>query len=139
MNGETGRPRLPRLAANTSKNSSQQFSNIPITPTDTPRVHAHLVRHGEQVSPELVRELMRELDLIACQPRPYRPTTTSPGDPGPIPDLVNRDFTADTPGQKMVGDITYIPTWEGWLSLATVIDSSHQSLHRIRYGRPSPY
>ena len=37
-------------------------------------------------------------------------------------DLVNRDFTADAPGEKMVGDITYIPTWEGWLYLATVID-----------------
>ena len=36
--------------------------------------------------------------------------------------LVNRDFTADVPGEKMVGDITYIPTWEGWLYLATVID-----------------
>ena len=86
------------------------------------RVHAQLVRQGEQASPELVRELMRELDLVACQPRPYRPTTTVPGDPGPIPDLVNRDFTATAPGQKMVGDITYIPTWEGWLYLATVID-----------------
>jgi putative transposase len=86
------------------------------------RVHAQLVRQGEQVSPELVRELMRELDLVACQPRPWRPTTTVPGDPGPIPDLVNRNFTADAPGEKMVGDITYIPTWEGWLYLATVID-----------------
>jgi putative transposase len=86
------------------------------------RVHAKLVRQGEQVSPELVRELMRELELLACQPRPYRPTTTSPGDPSPIPDLVNRDFTAQAPDQKMVGDITYIPTWQGWMYLATVID-----------------
>ncbi|HXT42556.1 MAG TPA: IS3 family transposase [Pseudonocardiaceae bacterium] len=86
------------------------------------RVHAQLVRQGEQVSPELVRELMRELALVACQPRPYRPTTTVPGDPGPISDLVNRDFTAQAPGQKMVGDITYIPTWQGWVYLATVID-----------------
>lgn len=86
------------------------------------RVHAQLVRQGEQVSAEFVRELMRELDLVACQPRPYRPTTTVPGEPGSIPDLVNRDFTATAPGQKMVGDITYIPTWEGWLYLATVID-----------------
>ena len=86
------------------------------------RVHAQLVRQGEQVSAELVRELMRELDLVSCQPRPYRPTTTVPGDHGPIPDLVNRDFTADAPGQKMVSDITYIPTGEGWLYLATVID-----------------
>ena len=90
------------------------------------RVHAQLLRQGEQASPELVRELMRELDLIACQPRPYRPTTT-PGDPGPIPDLVNRDFSAEAPGQKMVGDITYIQTWEGWLYLATVIDCYHKA------------
>jgi putative transposase len=41
------------------------------------RVHAQLVRQGEQVSPELVRELMREPDLIACQPRPYRPTISA--------------------------------------------------------------
>jgi putative transposase len=86
------------------------------------RVHAQLLRQKEQVSDELVRELMRELDLVPCQPRPYRPTTTSPSNPGPIPDLVNRDFTADAPGQKMVSDITYIPTREGWLYLATVID-----------------
>jgi putative transposase len=86
------------------------------------RVHAQLVRQGEQVSAELVRELMRELGLVACQPLPYRPITTTAGDPGPIPDLVNQDFTAETPGQKMVSDITYIPTKEGWLYLATVID-----------------
>jgi transposase InsO family protein len=86
------------------------------------RVHAPLLRQDEQVSPELVRALMRELTLVACQLRPYRPTTTTPGDPGPIPDLMNRDFTAETPGENMVSDITYIPTLEGWLSLATVID-----------------
>jgi transposase InsO family protein len=65
---------------------------------------------------------MRELGLVACQPRPWRPATTQQGAAGPIPDLVNRDFSAEVPGQKMVGDITYIPTWEGWLYLATVID-----------------
>jgi putative transposase len=65
---------------------------------------------------------MQELGLVSCQPRLYRPATTTPGDPGPIPDLVNRDFTAKAPGQKMGGDITYIPTKEGWLYLATVID-----------------
>jgi transposase InsO family protein len=39
-----------------------------------------------------------------------------------IPDLVRRDLTAPAPGVKLVGDITYIHTWEGWLYLATVID-----------------
>ncbi len=41
---------------------------------------------------------------------------------GPIPDLVNRDFPAEIPGRKMVGDIAYIPTRQGWAFLATVID-----------------
>jgi len=86
------------------------------------RLHAALVRGGEQAGPELVRQLMRELGLVACQPAPWRPSTTVRGAAGPIPDLVNRDFSATAPGEKMVGDITYIPTWQGWEYLATVID-----------------
>ena len=86
------------------------------------RVWWQLARWGVRAGPELVRALMRELGLVACQPRPWRPSTTQQGQAGPIPDLVNRDFTADAPGRKMVGDITYIPTWEGWVYLATVID-----------------
>jgi len=86
------------------------------------RIHAELVRAGERVGDELVRKLMRELNLIAVQPKPYK-RTTIPGDPAqPVADLVCRDFTAERPGAKLVGDITYIPTWEGWLFLATVID-----------------
>jgi putative transposase len=86
------------------------------------RIVTQLARWGVVAGLELVRGLMRELGLVACQPRPWRPSTTRQGAAGPIPDLVNRDFTAFTPGEKMVGDITYIPTWEGWLYLATVID-----------------
>ncbi|ABW13846.1 hypothetical protein Franean1_4468 [Parafrankia sp. EAN1pec] len=87
------------------------------------RVHADLLAWGRPCSPELVRALMREQGLVPCQPRPWRHTLTEPGQtPAAIPDLLQRDFTADTPGTKMVGDITYIPTWEGWLYLATVID-----------------
>jgi putative transposase len=86
------------------------------------RLHAALVRGGEQVGPELVRELMRELGLVACQPRPWRTTTVQGGEQTTTADLVNRDFTADAPGCKLVGDITYIRTWAGWLYLATVID-----------------
>ncbi len=91
------------------------------------RIHAALVRGGEQVSDELVRQLMRELGLVPCQPRPRR-SLTAQGQAGPIPDLVNRDFTAGRPGEKMVGDITYIFTWEGWLHLATVIDCATRKL-----------
>jgi putative transposase len=86
------------------------------------RVWAQLARWGVRAGRELVRALMRELGLVACQPRPWRPATTVQGQAGPVPDLVNRDFSATVPGEKMVGDITYIPTWEGWVFLATVID-----------------
>jgi len=86
------------------------------------RVHAHLARLGEPADPETIRLLMRELGLVACQPRPWRPTTTVAGDAASTPDLVLRDFTCPTPATKLVGDITYIRTWEGWLYLATVLD-----------------
>src|ERR1700691_2910542 len=86
------------------------------------RVAAQLARWGIRAGLELVRALMRELGRGPCQPLPWRPATTRQGAAGPIPDLVARDFSADIPGAKMVGDITNIPTWEGWLYLATVID-----------------
>jgi transposase InsO family protein len=92
------------------------------------RIHAELVRGGEQASAELVRRLMRELGLDPCQRGPRRRGLTVQGQAGPIPDLVNRDFTAQKPGEKMVGDITYIPTWEGWLYLATVIDCATRKI-----------
>ena len=60
---------------------------------------------------------------------------TEQGAAGPIPDLVNRDFSADAPGEKMVGDITYIPTWEGWVYLATVIDCATRKIDRLGDGR----
>ncbi|MBF6302668.1 IS3 family transposase [Nocardia amamiensis] len=65
---------------------------------------------------------MRELDLVPCQPKPWRPATTEADIGHRIPDLVQRDFTAAAPGEKFVSDITYIRTAEGWLYLATVID-----------------
>ena len=86
------------------------------------RIAAQLARQGIAAGAELVRKLMRQLGLAACQPRPWRPSTTQQGQAGPIPDLVNRDFGASVPGAKMVGDITYIATWQGWAFLATVID-----------------
>ncbi|ADT96939.1 transposase [Mycolicibacterium gilvum Spyr1] len=86
------------------------------------RIHAELVRAGERVGPELVRTLMRELNLVALQPKPYKRTTIAGESATAVPDLVARDFTADRPGVKLVGDITYIRTWAGWLYLATVID-----------------
>lgn len=86
------------------------------------RVHAALARKGVQAGLELVRALMRELGLVPCQPKPWRTTTIPDNAADAVPDLMKRDFTAEAPGRKLVGDITYIHTWAGFLYLATVID-----------------
>jgi transposase InsO family protein len=99
------------------------------------RIQAQLHRWGVAAGVELVRRLMRELGLVPCLPRPKRFNLTQAA-AGQVPDLVGRDFTADAPGEKLVGDITYIATGEGWLYLATVIDCglppSARSPRRVR-------
>jgi len=77
---------------------------------------------GIACSVGLVADLMRELGLKACQPRAYKRTTLPGQQPTESPDLIGRDFTAARPGTRLVGDITYLKTGEGWLYLATVID-----------------
>lgn len=86
------------------------------------RIAAQLARENITATAELVRAVMRDLGLVACQPRPRWWLTVADPAAAPLPDLVRRDFIAPAPGHKLVGDITYIPTWEGWLYLATVID-----------------
>jgi putative transposase len=86
------------------------------------RVAAQLGRDGHEVSVGMVADLMRELGLAAVQPRAYKRTTVPGEHPVVIPDLIGRDFTATEPGIRLVGDITYLQTDEGWLYLATVLD-----------------
>ena len=74
------------------------------------RVHRVLTRsHDPEVassSAKLIRSVMAELGLKACQPRAYRTTTQpDPDATGQPADLLGRDFTADRPGVKLVGDI----------------------------------
>ncbi|WP_085950117.1 IS3-like element ISFsp8 family transposase [Frankia sp. EAN1pec] len=85
------------------------------------RIAAALTASGLRVSVRLARRIMRRAGLEACQPRAYRRTTIPGQAPAPA-DHVRRDFTATRPGEKLIGDITYIRTGEGWLYLATVID-----------------
>jgi putative transposase len=86
------------------------------------RIHAELLRAGERVGPELVRRIMGVMGLITVQPKPFRTTTEAdPNAPNTV-DLVRRDFSAAQPGTKVVGDITYIRTWQGWLYLAVLTD-----------------
>jgi putative transposase len=58
------------------------------------RIHADLADEGTRCSPELVRQILRQEGLVACQPRPFR-ITTDGDDAANLPDLVRRDFTAE--------------------------------------------
>ena len=86
------------------------------------RIARQLNAEGHACSVGLVADLMRELGLKTCQPRAYRRTTLRGHEPVSAPDLLQRQFTAPEPGQRLVGDITYLRTGQGWLYLATVID-----------------
>jgi transposase InsO family protein len=88
-----------------------------------PRVTAELHRRGIVVNHKRVERLMREHGLVGITRRKRRTLTRPPAGPAtPVSDLIRRDFTAEKPGQRLVGDITCLPTFEGWLYLATVID-----------------
>jgi len=88
-----------------------------------PRCHAELVATGEHVGKNHVARLMRKAGLVGISPR--KATFTTVRDPaGRVSDdLVNRNFTATGPDQLWVADITYVPTWAGFLYLAVVLDA----------------
>lgn len=89
----------------------------------SPRVHDELRRQGRPVNRKRVERLMRRHDLVGISRRRRRRSLTKQDTAAaPAPDLIGRDFTAPGPGQRLVGDITYLPTGEGWLYLATTID-----------------
>ena len=86
------------------------------------RIARELNARGTACSVGLVADLMREMGLKAVQPRAYRVTTVHGVDDEYPVDLIERDFTSQQPGTRLVGDITYLRTGQGWLYLATVID-----------------
>ena len=88
----------------------------------SPRVHDELRRRGRRVNRKRVERLMRERHIVGITRRRRRSLTKPDAKAAPAPDLIGRDFTAPAPGQRLVGDITYLPTAEGWLYLAAVID-----------------
>jgi len=88
-----------------------------------PRIHAELQAHGIPCGRKRVARLMRAAPLAGAQRRRYRGTTRQDREASVAPDLVKRQFTASAPDQLWVADITYVPTAEGWLYLATVLDA----------------
>ena len=88
----------------------------------SPRVHAELRASGEQVSRKRVARIMRENGIRSKHVRKFRKTTDSAHHYPIAANVLNREFRAKRRDSKWATDITYIPTGEGWLFLAVVID-----------------
>jgi len=89
-----------------------------------PRINAQLRRAGHRHGRKRVARLMRAAGLHGRTPRRFTRTTIPDPAAAARVDLIRRDFTVNAAAvnTRWCGDITYIPTWEGWLYLATVID-----------------
>ena len=87
-----------------------------------PRIQADLIDEGIHVSDKRVARLMRERSIHGASRRKGFKTTVRDRDARPAPDLVDRKFTATSPNQLWVADITYVPTWSGFLFVAIVLD-----------------
>ena len=87
-----------------------------------PRIHAELVETGENVGRKRIARLMRSAGLRGVSPRKWVVTTQQDNTQRAAPDLVERKFEASAPNKLWVADITYVPTWEGFLYLAVVLD-----------------
>ena len=88
-----------------------------------PRLHAELAAKGILVGRKRVARLMRAAGLAGVSRRKGPRTTRRREGARPAPDLVERNFTAERPDQLWVADITYVPTWAGFLYLAVVLDA----------------
>lgn len=86
-----------------------------------PRVHAELRDEGVGLGCKRVARLMAANDLVGETRRRFV-VTTQQGNRRPYPDHVERAFAAERPNQLWVADITYIPTWAGFLYLAAILD-----------------
>jgi putative transposase len=87
-----------------------------------PRVHAQLQAEGVDVGHNRISRLMRAAGLQGASRRRFVTTTQRDRDASAAPDLVKRRFESDAPDRLYVADITYIPTWTGFLYLAIVLD-----------------
>jgi len=93
-----------------------------------PRITAELGRRGWRVNHKRVERLMRLHGIVGHRPRRRRSLTRPDAATAPAPDLLGRLFDPDQPDVAWCGDVTYIPTDEGWLYLASVIDLASRHL-----------
>lgn len=94
----------------------------------SPRIHAALRQQGETCGKHRVARVMRANGVVAKHRRKYCATTNSAHDLPVAENLLDRQFTPAAPNQVWVSDITYVPTGEGWLYLATVMDLAFRGI-----------
>ena len=119
------RRRMMSMRAREDEQLQQRIRTIHLLSRYTygaPRIHAELKDEGTHVGRKRVARLMRRAHLQGISRR--RSTVTTRRDPSarPAPDLVDRQFVADKANALWVADITYVPTWMGFLYLAVVLD-----------------
>ena len=120
------RRRPPSAQTQANEASTERIRSIHAFSQGTygmPRVHGGLAAEGEQVSRKRVARLMRAAGLQGVSRRKRMRTTVRAEAVRPAPDLVDRKFSASAPNQLWVADITYVPTWAGFLYLTVVIDA----------------
>jgi len=88
-----------------------------------PRVHVELAEQHVHVAKKRVARLMRTDGIAGVSRRKRVRTTRRNPEAQPAPDLVQRHFSAISPDWLWVADITYVPTWQGFLYLAVVMDA----------------
>jgi putative transposase len=119
----TGRPTSRRAQQDAALTAKIRMAHTGSNGTyGAPRIHAELADQGVHVGRKRVARLMRNADLAGVSRRRFV-TTTVKGSGRQAPDLVDRNFCADKPNMLWVADITYIPTWSGFLYLAVVLDA----------------
>ena len=104
----------------------------------SPRIHAELLATGERVGRKRIARLMRAQGVQGRMKRSFRRTTNSNHNNPVAPNILDRKFNVGDPNTNWVGDVTYIPTREGWLYLAIVLDLASRMIvgwsmsHRIK-------
>jgi putative transposase len=117
------RPLAPRARADVALTAQIQVIHRESRGTyGAPRIHADLAAQGVRVGRKRVARLLRTVGLQGVSRRKFR-TTVRDETARPAPDLVDRQFTAAGPDRLWVADITYVPTWAGFLYLAVVLDA----------------
>lgn len=115
---ESNRAKRHRLLLGKIRHSHQASREI----YGSPRIHQDLVEDGEIVGENTVALLMQRYGIQSKVHKRFVVTTNSRHTKKPASNRLNRVFFASKPNEKWVSDVTFIPTREGWLYLATIMD-----------------